>query len=612
MCYGRRASMNARSAAPLTALLFVCVSGCGGDDPPAPLTPGRPLRLLAEPESVAIQPSQSKDVVFRLVTESDVPVPGRVIQFSIVDDPATPAYDSGGATLSFDRGVTGAEGTVSLQIIAGPQATMFRVRASAPRAPEVEVVVLVTTATHAPVELVPALVDPPEPGREVTTVRLYLLDDGACAQVDYDQLPSGTLFARTIPSDSTALFSTVDTGKRHQVVAVGLDGGGVARAGGCVDLPGALLLVDVPLRLVIPMHLFRLGVEGRFEVTSRLPLRPTLKSASVAAEAWRELGLCPLDPARLWLDCTIDALQTSEADPSDCRPAADEGTLGALLTARRGVPLAMPGQGACRDGVDGSGRDSLDHLAARLFPVPLPRLADELPALATEVSRLLETVDLRSTLTILPASIPGEYQLEHRLLAVAFPLGAPIELLELGAPALEARFVPAMTLPEAGLGIGTHGFTLRLGSVARLAFGRSSLVARGAPPGAAVDLGVFVGALFAAAARDDGGTSLSGCGALDALLCADAGSPRGCLATACTEGLAALRRRLDAGFVAMDGDDLDFVLGGTVPLVDADGDRRADALGAPSGDEGLWSGEVRGRGGSSLLTGTWTAVKSGP
>ena len=97
---------------------------------------------------------------------------------------------------------------------------------------------------------------------------------------------------RTIPSETTALFSTVNTEQAHQLVALGLDARGVARASGCVDLPGALLLVDVPLRVVIPMHLFRASPEGRYDVTSQLTLRSALTSASQVIDAWKEPGRC--------------------------------------------------------------------------------------------------------------------------------------------------------------------------------------------------------------------------------------------------------------------------------------------------------------------------------
>jgi hypothetical protein len=584
----------------LTAL-FVVAGGCGGSDAPPPTPVEPPLRLTATPDSVAIQPSQSKDVAYRLTTQEGKPVPGRVIQFSIVDDPGTPGDEAAGATLSFDRAVSDSDGVVTLQIIAGPTPTMFRVRASAPRAPEVEVTVFVTTATLAPVELVPLLVDPPVPGQELTTVRLYVLDGDGCAGVRSDNLPTSGPFVRTIPSDSTALFSTVFTEQAHQLVALGLDAAGVARASGCVDLAGSLLLVDVPLRVVIPLHLFRPSPEGRYEVSSELQL-PGLMSAALVTDAWKEPGQCPLDPARLWLDCTIDALASSDSDPLDCHPDENEGELGNKLLARRGVPLAMPPMARCRDKLDAGGHPSLEALAAALFPSPAPPLVQGLPSLSEEAGRLLDTLKLRSILTIEPTSTPDHHQIDHRLVAAGFPSALPgtIDLVGIGAPALEARFVSG-TVHESELALGTHAFTLRLGSTARLAFARASLVPRGGP----VDAAEFVTALYGLASRNDNGTILTGCAALDALLCADVGERRGCLATACTDGLTTLRQRLDAGFVAMDGDDLDFVLGGTGTIFDSDGDGVADGLSA-----GIWSGEVRGRGGPSVVTGNWTAARA--
>ncbi|HXU83658.1 MAG TPA: hypothetical protein VN914_19830 [Polyangia bacterium] len=579
--------------------------GCGGSGPPAPPPVEPPLRLAAFPESVAIQPSQSKDVLFRLQTLIGAPVQGRVIQFSIVDDPGTPGDEAAGATLSFDRAVTDGDGAVTLQIIVGPTPTMFRVRASAPRAASLEVTVFVTTATLAPVELVPVLVDAPVPGQELTTVRLYVLDGDGCAGVRPDNLPTNTPFVRTIPSDSTALFSTVFTEQAHQLVALGLDAGGVARASGCVDLAGSLLLVDVPLRVVVPMHLFRASPQGRYDAVSELELGRGLVSGAQVIEAWREPGQCPLDPARLWLDCTIDALGSSDNDPLDCVPADHEGDLGDQLMARRGLLLPTPLAGRCRDKVDAAGRASLEALAAALWASPTPPLVSALPSLGDEAARLLDSLELHSTLTIERTSTPDRYQIDHRLTAASFPMASPnnIDLVGIGAPALEARFVTG-TVREGELALGTHGFTLRLGSTARLAFARSSLVPRGGP----ADAADFVTALFGMATRNDNGTILTGCAALDALLCADLGSPRGCLATACSDGLTTLRQRLDAGFVAMDGDDLDFVLGGTAAVFDGDGDGQADGLGGPV--EGIWSGEVRGRGGPSVLTGKWSAVRS--
>src|SRR5688572_526350 len=105
LCYRRASGMGTR-APWSTALLLVWASGCGGGDPPATVPVDPPLRLVATPASVSIQPSQSKEVVFRLLNDKGHAVPSRTIQFSIVDDPGKPGDDAAGATLSSDRGVS--------------------------------------------------------------------------------------------------------------------------------------------------------------------------------------------------------------------------------------------------------------------------------------------------------------------------------------------------------------------------------------------------------------------------------------------------------------------------------------------------------------------------
>jgi hypothetical protein len=396
----------------------------------------------------------------------------------------------------------------------------------------------------------------------------------------------------------------VNTEHPQALVAVALDQRGVASAGGCVDLPAGVLLVDVPLRVVIPMHLFRVAPEGSYDVVSRLPLGSVLKAAPLVTAAWRELAACPQDPQRLWLDCTLDALFTHDGDPSDCHPGDDEGPLGAKLAARRGT-LTMNGM-ACRDETSAGARASLDLLVGRLFGARSALLTG-LPQLSGELARVLEMLELRSTLDVSRTSDPSRYLIDHRLLSATFPMARPeaVSLDGLGAPGLLARFVPAMAM-QTDLVVGTHGFTLRLGTAARLAFARGSMLPRGAP----ADTAGFLVTLFSAATLDDHGTTLSGCAALDALVCDDVTEPRGCLLAACTAGLGALAHNLDAGFAALDGDGVDLVLWGTVPVVDTNRDGLADALGALANEPGIWSGEVRGRGGPSTLAGTWTATRA--
>jgi hypothetical protein len=589
--------------------LAALAARCGGSDPPADVSVSDgPTHILARPESLAVQPSQSALITFRLLDDHDSPIADRIIQFSIVDDPATAGDEARGSTLSFDRGVTDADGQATLQVIAGPEPTAFRVRASAARAMDTEVPVRVDMAPYAPLEVAPLVPDDAVPGMELTTVRLNLLEGMSCADITSQDIPKGLLPTRTLPIDTVALYSAVNTEANHAAAAVGLDASGTVRAVGCVDVPGSILVVESPVRVVLPLRLLELAPVGRYQATSHLSFRMPPPGGAQLADAWGALSLCPMDPARLWLDCTLDALHTDASDPSDCRPAEDEGALGGKLAQRRGVPLPVPASGRCRDRVDAAGRMSHDALVDGLFPRTRPPIVTGLPALASESRQLLAALDLRSVLTISATSTPDRYQIDHTLLSLAFPQApreAVVDLARLGAPVIQARFVPA-TARGSDLAISSHAFTLRLGTAAWLAFADTSL----RPRGAGTDVTTFSNALFGLATRDDRGATLSGCAALDALLCPDVGEARGCLLAACTDGLAALGRQLTAGFSALDGDDLDLVLGGSVPVLDRDGDGKADALGVLNLDTsspGLWSGDLRSRGGPSAFAGIWTA-----
>ena len=140
----------------------------------------------------------------------------------------------------------------------------------------------------------------------------------------------------------------------------------------------ALALGWAFLRSQRALHMLQLDPTGRYTALSHLTFRAPPPAAMQIAAAWGDLSQCPpLDPARLWLDCTLDALRTDASDPSDCVPASDEGPLGAKLLPRRGVPLPVPAAGRCRDRVDSVGRSSHEVLVeAQVRATPLARSKD--------------------------------------------------------------------------------------------------------------------------------------------------------------------------------------------------------------------------------------------
>jgi hypothetical protein len=358
-------------------------------------------------------------------------------------------------------------------------------------------------------------------------------------------------------------------------------------------------------------------------VTSQLTFAGVPVTAALAAAPWIDLQDCPLDPAQLWLDCTLDALSGAvDGDPIDCQPQPGaEGPLGALLFARRGVPLpdVDGAPSPCRGSRDAGGAPSHDALLASLFGAPRPAALVDLHDIAAQAGHIFGAVTLQSRLQI--AGAPGTDLLTatHTFVSAAFGAGtapaAVVDLFPLGLPALQAPYI-RVTAGGRVVAIDQHRITLRLGTVARAAFGQLALARRGLP---ADSLGALR-ALLALA-----GTPLpmrieqphmdTGCAALDALLCADVGQARGCLTAACNDGVTALAARLDAGFALADGEGLDLIIdGATAPIIDSHASGVADRLGSLTAvppAPGAWTATLRTRAGDERLIASWDAFRSG-
>jgi hypothetical protein len=578
--------------------------GCD-DDPPATAADAATARyrIRADVDSAAIRPGQSRTLAFFVVDEQDRSAPGRPVRFTIVDDTATPADDARGATLAADQALTDAEGRATVQVVAGLETT-FRLRASSAGAEPVEIFLLVDSGTHVAMEILPRVV-PATLAPPVTTVRIYLYSRQTCAaHTPIPAQPREEWPVRSLPLDTSAIFTTIPAQESHAVVGVGLDADEVARVGGCVDLPPSTLLVQEAVRVILPLRPLLPGVAGAFRVSTRLRLRQAVAAQSTYHAEWGALAACPTDPARLWLDCVTDALGVETAeDPLDCRPRADEGRLGAKLAARRGVPAPAPSP--CRGRLDGAGRPALDGLVADLFahgPMPLR----ELPVIVGEADRLFDELHLESRLRLAATPLPDTFTLTHTLRALEFG-STSVSLATLGAPAPEATFVRATQSPGL-LTIGPHGFTLRLGTAARAAFSQASLAKRGL----ATPVSAFVSRLFGEARSP---SRAAGCDAFDETVCPAIGEDDGCVREACTAAVLQIAERLDAAFSALDGRGVDLTLQeGTAPTLDRDRDRVAEALGGldpAAGGPGLWSGTLHpGAAPPSPLQAVWVAERT--
>lgn len=599
-----------RSTIVLAAAALVTVA-CGGGEGSGLTTPDGPYRIIALADDVAIPPSESKPLVFRLVDAQDRPAAGRVLQFEIVDPSVAK-----GATLSVDRAVTGAMGTVELQLIAG-MSTKFRLRVTAVNAPTVLVMIIVDPQKHGPVEIIPSILAPADVAQTVSQVRLTLINDAGCATVDRRMPMPRTYDPRVVAPGTTSIFRNVSTQGDHAVVGQGLDAAGLITVDGCVDLPGASVKEETLMRLVLPLGVPALSPVGRYRTQSELSPQGMSRSIAAIAGRFAELSACRSDPGRLWLDCTVDALSPETVDdPLDCVPSAgDEMAFEGRLSTLRGLPLRDPTQPAarCRDSVDGAGRPALETQIEGMFATQNPRLGENLKAIATEVAALFARFGVNSTMELTATSDRQRFLLDHRIDELVFQVtGEPfvVNLAKLPLPVRTASFV-AVAAQGNELQIERHAFTLRLGTAARLAVQGRILPRRSYPE----NLPEFITRLFASTRYLDRGTTLMGCPALSALVCPLVRGPDQCLTAACTSGVTALGKGLQDSFQLLDGPDLDLFLEGSTRMIERTGDGKADALGwlLPGSDSpGLWSPHVLGKDEQIPFSGFFTGDRLSP
>ncbi len=582
------------AAAALTAGF---VAGCAGRGSDTGST-GQLLNLVAVAGTASLAPNQQGSLSFRL-EDNGLPVAGRTVSFTIVaNDPA----GTRGAVLISPSAVTGASGVASAQIRAG-LATSFRVQAQL-GALAAEVFVIVEEGTTGTVQVAPFFASPDAPAA-TTSIQILFYDATACAAIDADAPMAPARRPAVLPTGArTVSFPFVSTASTSAVFVQALGLGPTVVATGCVDVPGSAVLADATVEVPVPLVDAVPDPAGTFALTTTMTFAPPLSAAAALAAPWQSLSDCPLDPAQLWLDCTADALSpASPADPLDCVPsgaAGGEGPVGDAILARRGTWL-VDGTGAplgCRSARDGTGAESLDALVQGLFGSPTPPALLALPAIGKDAASILGTVRFTSLLSVAPASQPGAYVVTHTLQSALFgPGGAvAVPLATLGLPVLQA--VASGTMAGHSLAVARHGFTFRLGSSARAAFGPLALVPRGFPS----EVDAFVPALFENAHSPDGAAA---CDALDATVCPAAGQAAGCVRAACAAGMTALAGLLSGAFTAADGTGLDLQLSGLAPLVAAHGTLRTQRLGSA-----LWTASVETASDQAALTAPFDGIRN--
>ncbi len=620
-----RKSSPGRAALTLCLCLCLCLclgAGLGGlagcDDQPAspPPTP-EVSHLWPVQETILLRPGLTQPILFELATAGGAPIAGEEVRFSILADPEMAVGEAKGATLISERDVTDAAGRAGVTVRAGLP-TIFRVHARTRRAADADAVIVVGSAEYGSAEIMPLPPTATTPGSgggaSGTLVDILLFDGAACATTGPATTRPPVRGVKVVPPGGVALYTSIATSGSHAIVGRARDPAGAIQALGCVDLPGASLIPDGVVRVALPLAEAKVSPLGRFAVQSRFRPEASAKGfdpSSAVAAPWIDLADCPLDPASLLLDCTIDALGGGgPADPLDCLPSS-EGPLGDRLAARRGKSSA----GGCHAATDALDQPSLDAVAAALFPARGDaRVLTALASLGADAADVMRTIKLESSLVITATSVPGRHQADHTLDLVELTTAngaSRIPPAWLGIPALTAFHVPVYERSGA-VQIAPHGWTLRLGTVGRHAFGELALGPRGLPASSVALVEAIVGLASMTDRKSTSAMEYKGCAAVDLGICEAAGEAAGCLEAACTRGITALATRLDAGFLDLDGDALDFHLEGSAVAVDVDSNGDAERLGDPVSTParpGLWSAELRARGGAGRFTGLWSGER---
>jgi hypothetical protein len=522
------------------------LAGCGSPQPPAHDGSTGPFLLEAQGQAaLGLGYGQVADLSLRYLDDRGEPIASATVSWKIFGDP-------NGSTLSGDRGITGTDGSAGVSLTAGAAEALFRVVASADNASDLDFDV--TVSKFAFVEIDPALSYTGSKMGSVQTLRALLYADLHCDKLPPVPTPVPPLRSASASGSSSAVLSLpLLLAADYALVGRAEDADGHLIAAGCVDLAGSQLPSGGQVQIPVPLNRVSPSVAGSWLVTAALPVM-TMPSP---VASWDALADCPRAPAQPILDALAIAVGA--------------GPIVEGIAAHRG-PLDPMG---CRPAMGGNG-ESLDAaLQTLLTGNNAPALA--LPGVVADLDAVVANAQLDSRLTLTAQPESGQYEASHTLAGVTLTgaLGAHptrYDLDALGFPAITVDPIDAAVDGD-GLSLGTHGFTARLPPLWGRAVADVALAPRNLPVGRRMLLAQVV----QAATRTVNNQQVTGCAAIEDLVCKTIAAQPCAISAACETALDALAAGLDACFQPADGIDLSLA-GGAATAVDSDGDLVADKI----------------------------------
>lgn len=565
----------------LLVLLVILTAACSGDDPPLADggSGGRTLTIVQPGSDVGLSRGGQRTLQVRY-GDAGGDIVGAPIHFAIFGDPR-------GSTLSADTAATDSAGVASIQVRAGAVATRFQVRASATAAQELTFYIEVSDAGFGSLLVDSTYPQGPVGVDQLKKLTYSLYGNIACASIN-PQSPPPALRSRltsgvTSKISFKALPLNIDhtvavSAKRHDSAAPG--NGWILQAAGCAEVPASVLRNGHELQLTVLLEDLPLQLGGAYDLSSTVSLPEANRPLADALAPFSDLVDCPLDPAQLLLDCILDAVDGG--DPLDCVVAAPSGKTQAMLAERGSLTKG------CRAATTALKAPSLEQLlVSAADPAALAKVVTAAGKVEAKAATVLTQLSIGSTLTISPADGPGDVVVSHELVSMAISDGktrVDLKYADIGVPVWMASPVAGSVDSKGALTLSEHGFTARYGLVARQALGQLVLKPLGLESDSAKQAAVLVHLVTATGSAG----KVYGCPAVDAIVCKAARLAPGCLGQACTEGIKAAGKWLDAGFAKIDGQHTDLHLSGKASLSDTNADLTVDEIGTPS-SPGTWT-----------------------
>jgi len=583
---------------------IVATTACGGGgqagEDAATARNNRLVVLDPPGESIGLAFGASMDLRVRYETETGEPIVGQPVAFTM----SSATGNTGGSSLSAIEGITDASGVAIVELTSGAEQVNFQVEASASDAPSANFYVGVSDTGFAELVATPAHLGwrPADVFNRIE-VRLYPAADLRCRDLDPGAPPDSPFPPRTLAEfGDNVTYQSVIAYMPYTLVgwAIGPDDA-TRLAIGCVDLePEIIPPQRLELELLIRDRLPRWPAS--IELHSQLDLTGvnTAVADTPSERLWRILD-CPAGLGQALLDCAMDA--TVSDGNYDCVVNGTSAALTAIESKRGAADID-----GCRPEMLPGPTPSIDKLltdavaSGGTFPT-----GGALATLLQQRRDVLASVNIDSLMIF---DTPGIAT--HRLVTATVGSGAStlvVDLVASNRPVIQQTQVAYGLNASREVGVGQHGYTLRLGSLARDGFEHVGLAPAGLG-GKGAQLGEEM-----MASVSDGMSGTTGCEAISNIACNTAGQASACLQSMCAQAQSALDAGLAAWWSQLNGSELDLTLLGTAPVRDDDYNLIIDRVGTDPGEggPGAWQATIELADGTPVnVPGAFSSAKPVP